>query len=97
MLGHPNAGLLYGTYRELVTFEEAEKYWNIVPDCVTRYQAESEAQRRMFEKAELLKRDAAEKEEAEMESNVGKAVKGEDGHWHPVIDENVDFYAQIEV
>jgi integrase len=27
LLGHPNAALLYNTYRELVTFEEAEKFW----------------------------------------------------------------------
>jgi hypothetical protein len=32
-----------------------------------------------------------------MQSNVGKAMKGEDGHWHPVTDESVDIYAQIEV
>ncbi len=45
----------------------------------------------------LLERDQTEKEEAQMQSNVGKAAKGEDGHWHPVIDERVDSYAPIEV
>jgi hypothetical protein len=97
MLGHPNPALLYRTYRELVTFEEAEKFWNIVPDYVSRHQAELEEQRRIFEKAELLKRDAAEKEEAEMQSNVGKAMEGEDGRWHPVMDETVDSYAYFEM
>jgi hypothetical protein len=32
------------------------------------------------------------REWAEMSSNVGKAFKGEDGRWIPVIDENRDPY-----
>jgi integrase len=90
MLGHPNPALLYRTYRELVTFEEAEKFWDIVPDSVLRQLADQDRERRFLEKRKLLERDKAEKEEAEMESNVGKAVKGEDGHWHPFIDENAE-------
>ena len=97
MLGHPNPALLYNTYRELVSFQEAEKFWNIVPDSALRENAQQDGERRSFEMAKLLGRDRAEKEQAEIESNVGKAVKGDDGHWHPVIDENVDFYARIEM
>jgi hypothetical protein len=71
----------------LVTFEEAENFWKIVPDSMLREQAEQEREKRLREKAELLKRDRAEKEEAEMMSNIGIATKGEDGHWHPLMDE----------
>jgi site-specific recombinase XerD len=97
MLGHPNPALLYRTYRELVSFEEAERFWDILPDSVLRQLADQDRERRFLEKRKLLERDKAEKEEAEMESNVGKAIKGEDGHWHPVIDDNVDFYARCEM
>jgi integrase len=30
-LGHPDATLLYNTYRELVTPEDATAYWQIIP------------------------------------------------------------------
>jgi len=30
-LGHPNTKLLFSTYRELVTPEDAVEYWSIVP------------------------------------------------------------------
>jgi len=97
MLGHPNPALLYNTYRELVSFQGAEKFWDIVPDSVLRENVQQDEERKSFEMAKLLERDRAEKEQAEIESNVGKAVKGEDGHWHPLIDENVDSYADFEV
>jgi hypothetical protein len=32
-----------------------------------------------------------------MESNVGKAIKGECGHWIPFMDESVDTYIPFEV
>lgn len=34
MLGHPNANLLYNTYRSLVGKKDAQKYWDIVPKAV---------------------------------------------------------------
>jgi hypothetical protein len=41
-LGHSNPALLYRSYRELVTFEEAENFWNIVPDSMLREQESGE-------------------------------------------------------
>jgi integrase len=89
-LGHPNPTLLYSTYRHLVTAEEAKEFWEIVPKSVVDRRIEEERTRKLREKAELLERDRAEKEQAEMQSNIGKAMKSEDGHWHPVTDENVE-------
>ena len=68
LLGHPNGALLYNTYRELVTFEEAEEFWNLLPDSVIRDEVSLERTR-----------DENEKEEAEAQSNIGKAVRGESG------------------
>jgi hypothetical protein len=34
LLGHPNPTLLYRTYWELVLPQEADKFWEIVPDSV---------------------------------------------------------------
>jgi len=31
LLGHPNPNLLYSTYKELASKEDAELYWNIIP------------------------------------------------------------------
>jgi integrase len=31
-IGHPNTNLLFSTYRELVSLEEANEYWNIFPN-----------------------------------------------------------------
>ena len=42
LLGHPNAALLYKTYRELVSFEDSEKFWDIVPDSVLGQRDEME-------------------------------------------------------
>ena len=86
LLGHPNAALLYNTYRELVTFEEAEKFWNILPDSVIRDQADLERER-----------DEDERAEAEAQSNIGIAVKLEDGRWHPRMDEEVDSASYSDV
>jgi hypothetical protein len=32
-LGHTNPQMLYGTYRELVLPEEAERYWKVAPSA----------------------------------------------------------------
>lgn len=45
MLGHPNPSLLYRTYRELETKEDAELYWNIVPKDVAVRQEEEKARK----------------------------------------------------
>ena len=81
MLSHRNATLLYQTYRELVTFEAAEEYWNIIPESVIQ---EKEA----VKQAEWARRDEEEKEWAEMESNCCLAMRNEHGRWVPVQDEN---------
>jgi len=84
LLGHPNAALLYNTYRTLVSAEEAEKYWNIVPDSVVRQRAELEQERRCLEEAKLRERDEAEKRWAEVDSNCGRAVRDASGRWVPL-------------
>jgi integrase len=85
LLGHPNPKLLYDTYRELVSFEEAEKFWNVVPESSRQEQAELERQR-----------DELAKEEAEMQSNIGLAEKSETGHWIPVMDEDASYSPDME-
>jgi hypothetical protein len=60
LLEHPNAVLLYKTYRTLVSFEEAEKFWDIVPDSVLCHRAELEREKRRLWEMEL-------QEKAEME------------------------------
>ena len=45
-------------------------------------------QERLVEGAKTSMLDDEAREWAEMSSNVGKAFKGEDGRWIPVIDEN---------
>jgi len=37
--------------------------------------------------ARVRKLERLEKMEAETQSNIGKAVKGEDGPWHPLMNE----------
>ena len=49
-------------------------------------------QERIVEGAKTSMLDDEAREWAEMSSNVGKAFKGEDGRWIPVIDENGDPY-----
>jgi integrase len=36
LLGHPNPSLLYKTYYELVTEDDAERYWNIYPAKIAK-------------------------------------------------------------
>jgi hypothetical protein len=67
LLGHPNPSLLYRTYLELVTSEDAEKYWNVVPESVRLAREASKQQQRK-------QADDAERESAESLSNVGEAV-----------------------
>src|SRR5262245_62482195 len=50
MLGHRNPALLYRTYREFVPFEEAARFWGIVPDSILQQKAEEERKRRFIEK-----------------------------------------------
>src|SRR5205823_7955019 len=76
-LGHPNPTLLYSTYRELVTFEEAKAYWDIVPFAAL-----------VRRKTEELARDASERDQAEMQSNIFRAIKLEHGGWVPIIEED---------
>lgn len=45
MLGHPDANLLYSTYRDLVSKEDAAKYWEIVPAEVAKRRSEERAKR----------------------------------------------------
>lgn len=78
MLGHPNPALLYRTYYEIVRPEDAEAYWGIVPASV-------KTARDMERQAE----DDAEREAAESQSNCGKAIRKEDGHWAPLQDETI--------
>ena len=73
ILGHPNPALLYRTYYELVTPEDAAKYWDILPASV---RATREAEARAQEKA----KDDEAREFAELGSNCGHAIK-QDGQW----------------
>ena len=77
MLGHQDANLLYKTYRELVTKKEAKRYWDIVPAFVLKHREE-----------EACKRDEEERIEAESQSNCGKAIRDENGHWIPCMEWN---------
>lgn len=43
MLGHPDANLLYNTYRDLAPKEHAILYWDIVPDEVTAAREQQKA------------------------------------------------------
>ena len=74
MLGHPDANLLYNTYRDLVSKDDAKRYWDIVPASVVKTREEA---------AKLA--DAKAREEAEAASNCGKAIKDENGVWIPVM------------
>jgi len=76
MLGHTNAQLLYQTYYASVNPDDVARYWDIIPDSVI-------AER----KAENQKSDAKDKEYAESLSNIGQAIKGDDGSWHPIMGE----------
>ena len=42
LLGHPSPALLYSTYRQLVSFEDAEKYWNLLPKSAAHITQERE-------------------------------------------------------
>ena len=74
MLGHPDANLLYNTYRELIGHEDAKRYWDIIPASI-RTQREEE-------------KDKAERIEAESQSNCGKAIRDENGKWIPCMNVN---------
>lgn len=76
LLGHPNPTLLYSTYHEVTTKEEAEKFWAIVPKSVAeKAKADAEA------------RDNEEREAAEAQSNCGEAIKNEHREWQPIYNE----------
>ncbi len=45
MLGHPDANLLYNTYRDLVAKEEAKRFWDVVPAEVTTERQAAKARR----------------------------------------------------
>ena len=76
MLGHPDPQLLYSHYRKLVRREDAARYWEIVPRAV---KAEREAQEK--------RKDEQAREEAESQSNCGRATQDDDGIWFPVMKE----------
>lgn len=76
LLGHPNANLLYNTYRHVTTKTEAERYWAILPKSVVEDRAAKQAE------AEK-EADDSERELAEAASNCGKAIR-QDGEWIPV-------------
>ena len=77
ILGHRNPALLYATYREVVTPEDASSYFQILPKCV-QDERKTAAERRVIEL------DQAAKELAEEESNCGQAVRDQFGQWTPV-------------
>ena len=77
MLSHSSASMLYETYYDVVSNEQAEEFWNIVPNSVV-------ARRQQEEK----KADDLERVEAESYSNCGQAVRGERGEWISVQDES---------
>jgi hypothetical protein len=77
MLGHRNPSLLYATYREVVTAEDASSYFQILPKCVHDEQ-------KMAAQRQIIELDQAAKELAEEESNCGRALRGEFGQWIPV-------------
>jgi integrase len=73
MLSHSNPSMLYGTYYDVASKEEAEEFWDIIPDSVV-------AQRQQ----EAKRADDIEHADALCRSNCGKAIKDESGNWHPV-------------
>ena len=79
-------------YRELVSFDEAKAFWGIIPNSTLAKREAKQEQERIVEGAKTSMLDDEAREWAEMSSNVGKAFKGEDGRWIPVIDENRDPY-----
>jgi len=52
MLGHPNAALLYSTYRQQVKQSDAERYWNIIPKKIEEMRDKQKA----YEKQKILDR-----------------------------------------
>ena len=83
MLGHPDPALLYSTYRELVSFDEAKAFWDIIPNSTLAKREAKQEQERIVEGVKTSMLDDEARERAEMSSNVGKAFKGEDGRWIP--------------
>ena len=79
LLGHPNAVLLYKTYRTLVSFEEAEKFWDIVRDSVLCHGAELEREKRRLREMELQEKAEMEKKRAKSNSCCGRAFKDVSG------------------
>ena len=77
LLGHPNPSLLYSTYREVVTKEDASGYFEILPRRV-------EDARKLEEERKSRELDASERANAEAESCCGKAFKDVSGKWVPV-------------
>ena len=78
LMSHPNPKLLYATYHELVSKEEAERFWNIVPKEIA-------AARELERNTKAEEADRLAYEEAQMSSSPGmEPVRGEDGKWHPV-------------
>jgi len=77
MLGHPDANLLYNTYRDLVAKDDARLYWEILPANVVL----AREQERLRASA---KADDEERMAAEDESNCGQAIRDEEGKWIPV-------------
>ena len=90
LLGHPNPALLYSTYREVVTKDDALLYFAIVPRAV-------EEQQERDARANLIKLDAAAREAAECESSDGRAVRDSSGKWVPVDPIIPDDYEPIPV
>jgi hypothetical protein len=85
LLGHPNAALLYKTYRTLVSFEEAERFWGIVPDSVLCQRAELEREKRRLREMELQQKARdGEKSGAKSNSCCGRAFKNVSGRWLPI-------------
>jgi integrase len=77
ILGHRNPSLLYQTYREVVTYEDAARYFEIVPKSV-------EEERKLAEECRLTALDEAERKCAESNSCCGRAFKDSSGKWLPI-------------
>jgi hypothetical protein len=72
------------------SFDEAKAFWDIIPNSTLRNARLNSSRKGSWKGAKTSMLDDEARGWAEMSSNVGKAFKGEDGRWIPVIDENRD-------
>ena len=87
ILAHRNPSLVYQTYREVVTADDAARYFEILPKSV-------EEERKLTEGRKLIELDEARREWAIEQSNCGRAVK-EGDQWVPLIDEEFELPSDV--